>query len=212
MRRVGPEGKTTLRDKVLPERHANWWNFNEAEKKDQTVEELYEGLFTEGREQVAVTLEHVAAIASTAVDRAAAADRRATTIAGTVAIAASFSLSGGGLILDRTKIVDGSLRLWFAIVLAFTTTFFVLSAAYALRALVRTRITNWEDPHDLPRLGGESLDKQLGMRAAHLLFGFGGNWEISDLKNRNVDNALRCLFVALVGIAVFAASLIVDVA
>jgi hypothetical protein len=46
MRRVGPEGKTTLRDKVLPERHANWWNFNEAEKKDQTMEELYEGLFT----------------------------------------------------------------------------------------------------------------------------------------------------------------------
>ena len=42
------------------------------------------------------------------------------------------------------------------------------------------------------------------MRAAHLLEDFAANWEISDVKNRTVHLALRCLVAALVGIAVLA--------
>ena len=198
---VGPHDGLTLRDRLMPELHLRWWNYDLENQRTKTVEELYDGLLTDGHEQATATLEHVEAIANTAVERAAAADRRATTIAGTVAIAASFTVSGGGLILDRAKIVDADMRLWFAIVLCATTVFFVLSAFYALRALVATRTWHWSSPHDLPRDAGELRDKQLGMRAAHLLSAFAGNWEISDLKNRNVDNALRSLLLALVGIA-----------
>jgi hypothetical protein len=142
------------------------------------------------------------------VDRAAAADRRASTIATAVAIAASFTISGAALVLDDKNIADGNLRRWMAVVLFLTTVFFVLSAGYALRALVATRQWNWSSPFDLPTEAGESLEKRLGMRAAHLLEDFAANWEISDLKNRNVDTSLICLFVALLGIATLAALLV----
>jgi hypothetical protein len=50
------------------------------------------------------------------------------------------------------------------------------------------------------------------MRAAHLLEDFAANWEISDVKNRTVDLALRCLVAALVGIAGLALLLVLYVA
>jgi hypothetical protein len=103
------------------------------------------------------------------VDRAAAADRRATTIAGTVAIAASFTLGGAGLVLDRVKVPDADVRRLFAVLLCVTTVFFVLSAIYALRALVGTRGWHWADPHQLDQGVPENVDEavphRLGLRA-----------------------------------------------
>jgi hypothetical protein len=206
LRQAGPGDEIPWRERLIPQLHARYWY------PEDNAALVYDDLLTNGIEQAVTTLEHAEAIASAAVDRAAAADRRATTIAGAVAIAASFTLSGGALILDRGKIIHASMRIWFAVLLGATTVFFVLSALYALRALVATRAWNWSNPMDLPHNKAETRDKQIGMRAAHLLVAFGGNWEISELKNDNVNNALKCLLSALCGIAAFAVLLIVDVA
>ena len=194
---------------VWPGRHGKWWNFNTAESRTKTAVELFEGLHNRDIEEARATLAHIESIAQGAVDRAAAADRRATTIAGTVAIAASLTLSGGGLALDAQKITDPDARRWFGIVLCVATACFVLSAFYALRALVATRTWNWGQPTDLPIEAEEHLQKRLGMQAAHLLQDYAGNWEISDVKNRLVDLSLRWLVGALfslLGLAVLVAS------
>jgi hypothetical protein len=207
-RRWNPQSGRGVVDWIWPRRHGKWWNFNSTTQTTKGDEELYDDLKTEDSEQAKATLEHVDAIAQGAVDRAAAADRRATTIAGTVAIAASFTIGGAGLVLDNGKIDDADMRQWMAVVLCVTTIFFVLSAFYALRALVVTRQWNFSQPTDLPIDPTESYEKRLGMRAAHLLEDFGANWEIADLKNRNVDTSLVCLLVALAGIAVVAGLLV----
>jgi hypothetical protein len=64
----------------------------------------------------------------------------------------------------------------------------------------------------MPRDSGESQVRRLEMRAVHLLDNFAGNWEISDMKNRLVDQALLFLVAALVGIVALAGLLIVAVA
>ncbi|MEA2439360.1 MAG: hypothetical protein QOH76_784 [Thermoleophilaceae bacterium] len=197
---------------VWPRIHGKWWNFDYAKGRTKTLEEIYEDLRSNDLDQAKETLEHVELIAQGAVDRGAAADRRASTIAGTVAIAASFTLSGGSLALDGTKLTDPTARTWFAIGLCVTTVGFVLSALYALGALVATRVWLWSDPHDLPSDPGESREMRIGMRAAHLLAGYAGNWEISDVKNRLVDLALRWLIVALAAMLVLAVLLATQVA
>jgi hypothetical protein len=177
----------------------------------QETDEVYERLRSDEAELAKETLEHVQEIAQGAVERAAAADRRATTIAGTVAIAASFTLSGGSLALDGNKWSDLGARRWFAIGLCVTSAAFVLSAFYALRALVATRVWHWSQPFDLPICISEPSPKRLGMRATHLLQGFAGNWEISDLKNRLVDLALRWLLLALTTIVALAVLVAIEV-
>jgi hypothetical protein len=96
--------------------------------------------------------------------------------------------------------------------LCVTTAAFVLSAFYALRALVATRRWNSDRPADLPIDNSESRGTQLGMRAAHLLEDFAGNWEIAHLKNRLVDLALRWLVLALAAIVFLAVIVASEVA
>lgn len=97
-----------------------------------------------------------------------------------------------------------------------TTVSFVFSAVFALRALVATRTWNWSNLHDLDKLRdmdpAPNEDAKVRWRAALLLHRLAFNWEISDLKNRNVDLALRCLMIALVGIAALAAVIASNVA
>jgi len=208
-RRVGPRTPKDLADIVWPVRHDKWWNWNAAKGETKTAEELYKGFRIGSLEQARDVLEHVEEIAQTAVDRAAAADRRATTIAGTVAIAASLTIGGAGLVVDPQKITDPTIRRIFAAVLCVVTVAFIGSAIFALRALVATRGWNWSDPHEMPPGVPATRQRRIGMRAANRLSAFAFNWEVSDLKNRCVDRALQFLVVALVGIAVLSALLVV---
>lgn len=200
-----------LGDFLWPKLHARWWNWDDEKGRSKTGEELYEGLRSENLDQARETLEHAQEIADTAIERAGAADRRATAIAGTVAIAASFTLGGAGILIDPAAITDLGNRRAFAIVLCATTVAFIVSAIFALRALVGTRTLAWSNIHDLPLDPNEPRAQRLGMRAAHLLEDFAFNWEISDLKNRNVDRALVFLTVALIGIAALASLLVLYV-
>ena len=208
---VGPGDRLTWGDRLWPTRHRRWWHRDVHPAKGKGAEELFARLLVGNEIEATRTLEHVQEIAETATDRAAAADRRATTLAGTVAIAASLTVSGGALILERARFTDTGLRVAFAAVLCATTWFLVASAVYALRALVATRTWSWIDPHSLPTDRKEKEAKQLGMRAAHLLHSFGTNWEISDVKNRTVDKALSCLVIGLVGIGTLATLVLIDV-
>ncbi len=210
--RVGPRDRFDWGDRLWPRLHGKWWNYDSERGVTKSVEELYDGLCCADEETAVATLDHVQAISETAVDRAAAADRRAATIAGTVAIAASFTLGGAGLALDESNLWSTTTRVMFAAVLLVTTVAFVISATYALRALAGSRVWQWSLPTDLPLDHTEPRAKQLGMRAAHLLEDFAYNWEISDLKNRNVDNALRSLLVGLAGIAALALIVLIAVA
>ena len=82
-------------------------------------------------------LAHAHEIAQTAVDRAAAADRRATTIAGTVSIAATVTLSGASLVFDDKKIKGDDWRGVLAFLL------FAATAAFVVyRARLRRRPTS----------------------------------------------------------------------
>jgi hypothetical protein len=209
--RVGPRSPRALSDIVWPVRHGKWWNWDAGKGRTKTVEELYQGFRIESVEQAQDALEHVEEITQTAVDRAAAADRRATTIAGTVAIAASLTIGGAGIVIDPSKITDSTIRGIFAAVLCVVTVAFILSAIFALRALVVTRTWNWSDPFEMPPDSTDRREEKIGMRAASRLSAFAFNWEISDLKNRCVDRALQLLLVALVGIAGLSALVVVYV-
>ena len=183
---------------MFPVVHGRWWNRERtlSKPRSEAIAEMQTTL-PQGADLADEILAHAQEIAQTARDRADAADRRATTIAGTVAIAASLTLSGASLIFDDGKIRDETWQAVLAFLLFAATAAFVTSAIYALVALVRHRRWNWSDTRDLPRQI-DSADALKRRRAAFLLHNWEGNWEISDVKNRLVDNALRTLIAALV--------------
>ena len=165
------------------------------------------------------TLAEIEAVAASATERAAVADRRATTIAGTVAIASSFTLGGAVFVLDPARVDQGINRVPFAIILVVTTVAFVVSGFFALMALVGARRWNWTQPPDvtslqpdeeLPAEDEQAQIKQLHHRAAHLLDDFAGNWEIADVKTRHVAAALFWLLIGLSGIAAFAVAVLLS--
>lgn len=150
---VEPGQKESLVKRVFPVKHDPWWNRDrrQRQKHRDAVMQLA-GTLPAGNEKIAdAVLEHAEEIAQTAVDRAAAADRRATIIAGTVAIAASLTLSGASLVFDDGKIRDDTWQGVLAFLLFVVTAAFVTSAIYALVALVRYREWNWSEMWDLPK-------------------------------------------------------------
>jgi hypothetical protein len=211
-RLVQPNDPLTFRDWLWPQRHANYWLYKgpgpDGRGEWKTRDDLYEELLTEEKdvENPKAVLEQVQAVADTAAERAERSDRRATTVAGTVAIAASFTLTGGGLILD--KVPEGAVRVTLAIFMFLTTVLFLASAVYALRALVKIRGWNWSQPDEFvvrdPNPNGRV---GLATRGSYLYEDFANNWEIAEVKVRSVDRALVLLVVALISLVIVAAVL-----
>jgi hypothetical protein len=221
---VGPRDPIPIRYRVFPRRHGPWWNRERplTKAKRAAVAQVKTTL-PEGGEGVAdEVLAHAQEIAQTAIDRAAAADRRATTIASVVSISATLTLAGASLFLDDSKVPNGSWQIVLAALVLATAAAFVVSAAYALIALVRYRSWNWSELRDLPKPRSETgegstseghtftADELKRNRAAFLLHNFTRNWEISDVKNRHVDNALRCLLAALILLSLLALGLVLN--
>ncbi len=80
-------------------------------------------------------------------------ERRATTLQGAVAIAASFVLAGGGLLLDPAKIRSDAWRVAFAALYSVVITSLVFSALRALRATSRVLVWHYPDGEDILRRG-----------------------------------------------------------
>lgn len=207
--RYSPDDKLSVVDRLVPQRHGRWWNWDARRGQSKSEAQLFDEL-KDGHKQGdgRAVFEHVQAVAATAVERAAAADRRATTIAGTVSISVSLTTAAAGFLLDAVAGADDGARHGLALAILFAVLMFVLSAGYALWSLVGIRVWNRTNPHDLDSMKDIDVEEWPIKRAAQTLFDFGYNWEISDQKNRYVDLALRFLGAALVGVALFALMLV----
>lgn len=205
--------KKPPRIELRPRLHDRYWNSGGKgghKLLSEIVAQLYpDGAADQDDELAAAefTLEQAKAIAQTAYDRAEIVERRATTIAGSVSIATPFTVSGATFIMGQTWL-SGPVTTILAVLLAFVTVFFVLSAGYSLRGLAGayTRTWSWESPWLLNR---EIVDRPLVertiYRSADLLDDFAYNWERADLKKRFVDNAVLCLTLAMLGIGILSA-------
>ena len=87
----------------------------------QPLDELWAELRVKHSATAHVILAEAEAYFSEAADRIESAERRATALQGTVAIAASLVVAGAGLLLDTTKIGDQEWRAAFASMLALFT-------------------------------------------------------------------------------------------
>ena len=76
-------------------------------------------------------------------------ERRASTLQGSIAIAASFVLAGGGLLLGTSKISGEGWRVAFAAVFALVILSLVASALRSLRATSRVLVWHYPDESDL---------------------------------------------------------------
>jgi hypothetical protein len=110
----------------------------------ETPEQAIARLTTSDEKVAAAILEEANAIYDAQADRAESAERRATTLQGAVAIAASFGLSGAGFIFDAKKVPSDGWRTAFAV--AFAGFIFCLIMT-ALRALGATStVHRWQEP------------------------------------------------------------------
>jgi hypothetical protein len=191
--------KRPLGDWLWPRQHERWYFTNDYFSKDEDRELREEKLrhALNGASDIDETLEQVQEVAQSAVDRTAAAERRATTLSGAVAIAASLTVSGASLVLDHTKVPEQGWRLGFALGFSLATFMFVLAGLYAARAVVTFRKWAWPFPEKvIPRRGDDRGDQRLA-RAAELLDAFAFNWEVSEAKIRAVESSFRAFTIAL---------------
>lgn len=163
-RGVFPEGRwRDMWDKVVvpaapPERFAT-----------ESLTDLTEKLRTSDEDVAGAILAEAEAAYSEPQQLIESAERRATTLQGTVAIAASVALAGGGLLLDPSRVHGHSWRIAMVVLLAL---FVVCLLGCAVRALGATvRIFNFEEP-GYARIGDRatmSNAEVLTNRAAELL-------------------------------------------
>lgn len=209
-RRYGPQDELPWNDRLWPAHHARWWNWDSDAGRHRTQGEMHAALLEVDEVLARERLEVAQAIARTAEERFAAADRRATAVAGSTSIAASITLAGATLMLKEGWASQPE-RIAVAVLLLAATSLFVLAAVYALRALVGTRKWLAPDPHWLDK-PLPTLQERLARRSAAHLDQFAGNWEVCDVKNRLVDNGLRALVGALAGLPLVALVVLIAVA
>ena len=115
----------------------------------------------------------------------------------TVAIAASLTVGGASLVLDKTKVPEQAWRFSFALGFALATLMFAMAGFYAARAVVAFRRWAWPRPNRVIARRGDDSSAQRLARAAELLHGFAFNWEVADAKIRAVESSFRAFSIAL---------------
>ena len=179
---------------------------------NQSLSTLASELATSDESTAAATLAEAQAIFDETSDRIASAERRATTMQGTVAIAASLVVAGAGLFADTSKIPDRAWRTAFEALLA---VFVVSLIGTAWRALAVTgRMFEFEQP------GPDRIflrAKKTGVeartfRAAELLRAAGVASEIGAVKVGLLRSAGWWLRIAVIILTGFVISLVTYVA
>ncbi|HEV2924401.1 MAG TPA: hypothetical protein VGW98_10230 [Solirubrobacteraceae bacterium] len=173
-RAFGPCVKRTL----APE-HANarrwWWNRlfvqvpapTDFLQDEAALRELLATQADRGSDVLAEAKEQSAAPFATSES----VERRATTMQSAVAIAASFVLAGGGLLLNSTTIRSDDWRVALGVIYAVVITSLVFSALRALRATSRILIWHYPGYEDILHRGAKNqsaTDYELALAAAHL--------------------------------------------
>lgn len=188
---TGPGNKRKIGRWLWPRQHDPWWF------ADKSKAELKADLLSGSEARAAETLEYAREVAAAARDRADAAERRAATLSGALAIAVSFTISGAALVIDEDKIPQRSWRVVFAALLLLVALSFVLAALHALRASVGFRKWAWPRAASVVSLQDETPAEERAERAAELLKDFGYNWEVAWAKLRSLDRALFFLILGL---------------
>jgi len=164
---------------------------------------LANSLSTDDETTAAATLAEAQAIFDETSDRIASAERRATTLQGTVAIAASLVVAGVSLFADQSKIPDRGWRTAFVACLA---AFVAALIASAWRALAVTgRMFEFEQPGPdriFLRAKKTGVEAQT-LRAAELLRAAGVASEIGAVKVGLLRSAGWWLRIALTILAGF---------
>jgi hypothetical protein len=188
-----PKGRS-WQDWLWPRQHHRW-HFTDRQGHPLEKPEI-EDLLADPVD-VDETLEQAQEVARSAVERTAAADRRATTLGGTVAIAASLTVGGAGLVLDRTKVPEQGWRFGFSLGFALVTLMFAVAGFYAARAIITFRRWRWPAPAQVAARHGKDRESQRLARAAEYLSDFAYNWEVADAKIRAVESSFRAFAIAL---------------
>ena len=179
---------------------------------NEPLAELIGRLRTADPLTAATTLEEAQAISAEAMGRIDSAERRATTLQGTVAIAASLAVTGAGLLLDPSKVPD---RDWRFALLALLGCFLTCLIGCAWRALsVTGRMFEFEQPGPERihlRAQATGLDAQ-AFRVAELLRAASVASEVGAVKIGLLSAAAGWLRLALIVLAAFMAALAVLVA
>jgi hypothetical protein len=140
-----------------------------------------------------------------AAGRAESAERRAATIQGAIAIAASLTLAGGSLLLDASKVPSHPWRIVIAIGFALAVLLFAIAAWRAF--LVTWPRFMWASPAaaDIPDYAHQNSCQsvQLG-RTRDLLIAYGRDDSIARLKIQLLRQAVRWMLAALAVIAAVA--------
>jgi hypothetical protein len=132
--------------------------------------------------------------------RVEGAERRATTLQGAVAIAASLLLAGGALLADPSKVRGDGWRLAFALVLVTVVFCLVMSGARALAATSRIHVFHRPTAGDITRRSGLSLAEARIELAAETLRNYACNTKVADWKV--AAWWFRLALVALLAVAV----------
>ncbi len=178
----------------------------------ETPDELKTQLMTADTGVAQAILSEAQAAFDRMQDRIDGAERRATTLQGSSAVAASLALTGSALLIDPSKIHGVGWRLGFGVVLAFVTLAFVLCAYRA--TLASTKVHVWVVPTDRDLLIRASQDVTQAQteRAAELLHAIGRNMRIARWKVAMMRASAEWLERALLGLLLVAMLAVVYIA
>jgi hypothetical protein len=167
----------------------------------ESLADLAGKLKTEDEDVARAILAEAEAIYAEPQERIESAERRATTLQGTVAIAASVALAGGGLLLDPSRIRG---QCWRIAVGGLLAAFVICLLGCAIRALgATTRIFNFEEPGPTRIVDRTSMNNTevLTHRAAELLRAFAVADMIGSVKIGLLRSAAWWFRLALVLLA-----------
>jgi hypothetical protein len=175
---------------------------------NQPLAELAARLRTSDLDVARAVLAEAEELAKEPAARIDSAERRATTLQGTVAVAASVAIAGGGLLLDPSRIDSST---WRAALGALLLAFVLCLVACGVRAVSATsRIFRFEDPDPelvFDRIGNDACDA-LTNRAAGLLRAWDVANQVGRVKVGLLRSAAWWFRLAIVSLALLAGGIV----
>ncbi len=143
------------------------------------------------------------------VSKSESAERRATTIQGSIAIAASLSLAGASLLLDPSKVPNQYWRAGLGAGFAVAVLLFAVAAWRAFLVTWPRYLWASPDPSEIATQRNSEVWEIEVNRVANLLVVLGRNDAIAALQIQLLGQAVRCLLAALSVLALLAVAVAV---
>jgi hypothetical protein len=196
------------RDKAKGRLRAQWaavfLDVDDTTSFAETKQQLRNKLTTDDAEVAAELLAEATDAHDRLRERVDGAERRATTLQGASAIAASLTLAAAGLLIDPTKLRGTVWQLLFGLTVVYITFALVMCAWRA--TLASSRVHTWRAPPDRDILDrvGQSLAVARVERAVALLEVIGANQRFARYKVAMLRAATEWIVRALVALLVLA--------